>query len=371
MTRLNVRHVALVMVAMLLVACGGTTEPAKVSTVTVSPASSTKSVGETVQLTATTVDAAGNPLTGRTVTWSSSNTSAATVSNTGLVTAVAANTVTITATSEGISGTASVIVIPPPVATVAFSTATLSVVTGRTLQLAVTTSSANGSVLTGRTITYTSSTPTVATVSALGVVSGVNPGTTTLTATSEGKVGTATLTVTFGPCDSRGAATLVTGQVVTGSLANTDCALTDNAGLPDGTYFDIYKFVVPTTTTVDITLRSTAFDAYLFLLFQVTDSTFSTVGQSDDEGGGPNGTDARLAGLAATPGTYFILPNSFPSTGLPSPFGAYTLSYVSPYVAGTIRAGDPLAPTMSIERVTDAQARSLRNLLVSRRAKRP
>jgi len=68
--------------------------------------SATVGVGATVQLTATLKDAAGSVLTGRTVTWASGNTAVATVSSTGLVTGVAAGHATITATSEGKSGTA-------------------------------------------------------------------------------------------------------------------------------------------------------------------------------------------------------------------------------------------------------------------------
>ncbi len=87
-----------------------------VATVTVSPASAGEQVGQTVQLTATPRDSAGNPLVGRTVTWATSNAAVDTVSATGLVTGVLAGSTTITATSEGQSGTASVTVttLPPP-----------------------------------------------------------------------------------------------------------------------------------------------------------------------------------------------------------------------------------------------------------------
>jgi acid phosphatase len=81
--------------------------------VTVTPASATVTTGSTVQLTATPKDANGNPLTGRTVTWSSSNTSVATVNGSGLVSGVAAGSATITATSEGQSGTSAITVTPP------------------------------------------------------------------------------------------------------------------------------------------------------------------------------------------------------------------------------------------------------------------
>jgi uncharacterized protein YjdB len=59
-------------------------------------------------LTATLQDASGNVLTGRVVAWSSSNTQVATVNQSGVVTAQREGDTTITAASEGKSGTASV-----------------------------------------------------------------------------------------------------------------------------------------------------------------------------------------------------------------------------------------------------------------------
>lgn len=64
----------------------------------------------TVQLTATTRDASGATLTGRTVTWQSSAGTVASVSPAGLVTGLTTGTATITATSEGRSASASVTV---------------------------------------------------------------------------------------------------------------------------------------------------------------------------------------------------------------------------------------------------------------------
>ena len=80
---------------------------------TVSPAAVSLTVGQTMQLAAVTKDAAGNVLTGRTVTWTTSNSTVATVLATGLVTGVAAGTATITATSEGVAGTAASTVTAP------------------------------------------------------------------------------------------------------------------------------------------------------------------------------------------------------------------------------------------------------------------
>ncbi|HKG93150.1 MAG TPA: Ig-like domain-containing protein [Gemmatimonadaceae bacterium] len=93
---------------------GGTTTPAPVATVTVTPNPTSVQAGSTVQLSAATRDASGNTLTGRVVTWSSSNSAVATVSGGGLVTGVAAGSATITATSETRTGTAAVTITAPP-----------------------------------------------------------------------------------------------------------------------------------------------------------------------------------------------------------------------------------------------------------------
>lgn len=79
-----------------------------VATVAVTPASSSLSVAQTVQLSATAKDQWGNVATGRTVSWSSSNSAVASVTTTGLVTAVGTGSATITATVEGKSGSATV-----------------------------------------------------------------------------------------------------------------------------------------------------------------------------------------------------------------------------------------------------------------------
>lgn len=85
-----------------------------VSTVTVTPADTTVRVGNSVQLTATLRAANNSVLTGRPITWASADTTVARVNSSGLVTGVAASSqfVAITATSEGRTGTARVIVIP-------------------------------------------------------------------------------------------------------------------------------------------------------------------------------------------------------------------------------------------------------------------
>ncbi|HMH26010.1 MAG TPA: Ig-like domain-containing protein [Gemmatimonadaceae bacterium] len=176
--------------------------PVPVASVSVSPASSSLLVGATAQLSATTRDASNNVLTGRVVTWSSSNPAISTVSGSGLVTAIAAGSATITALSETKTGTAAITVsvpAPVPVASVSVSPASSSLLVGATVQLSATTRDANNNVLTGRVVTWSTAGAGIALVSANGLVSAVAVGTTQVTATSEGKSGSATITVSVPP----------------------------------------------------------------------------------------------------------------------------------------------------------------------------
>ena len=67
------------------------------------------SLGQTAQLTATVNDQNNSPITGATVTWTSSNINVATVSAGGLVTAVSNGTARITARSGSVSNGITVI----------------------------------------------------------------------------------------------------------------------------------------------------------------------------------------------------------------------------------------------------------------------
>src|SRR5438105_1964961 len=82
--------------------------PAPVASVTVQPTPATVLIGATLHLWATTKDSAGNVLSGRTVEWTSSDATVATVSGEGLVTAVAPGSATMTAVSEGKQATTAI-----------------------------------------------------------------------------------------------------------------------------------------------------------------------------------------------------------------------------------------------------------------------
>ncbi len=133
------------------------------------------------------------------VTWSSNNTSVATVSTTGVVTAKATGSATITATSEldpTKSGTCTVTVIDSTVHVtgVSLNKNATTIAAGGSETLSATVSPSNA---TNKNITWTSSNASVATVSN-GTVTGVATGEATITATSVdgGKTATCVVTVT-------------------------------------------------------------------------------------------------------------------------------------------------------------------------------
>lgn len=108
------RFIALGTVAAIAAACGSdnTVQPHNAASITLSPSQDSVKTGQTAQFSATVKDANGNPLTGQPVTWTSSDTDAAPVSDSGKVSAILPGTATITATSGGANATAQLFIAP-------------------------------------------------------------------------------------------------------------------------------------------------------------------------------------------------------------------------------------------------------------------
>jgi hypothetical protein len=139
----------------------------------------------------------GALLTGRTVSWSSSDPTLVRVDENGNVTALRVGTAVITAVSEGKQGQATIEVIVPapvPVAHV-IVTGGGDIEPGESRPMNVELRAANGAVLYGRTVTWSSSDSSVVRAFETGHILGLKGGTATITATSEGKSGSVTLVI--------------------------------------------------------------------------------------------------------------------------------------------------------------------------------
>lgn len=192
---------------------GGETDVA-VESVSLDKTSLTLVEGNSETLTATvTPDNAIN----KTVTWSSSNTAVATVEN-GVVKAVSAGTVTITATAGGKSATCAVTVSAAyvPATAVQLSQKTAEIRVGETLQLTATVKPDNA---TNKTVIWSSGDTEIATVDANGLVTGLKTGEVSIFAIT---------------ADNRGATCGVT--VTAAQTGETKYALTVNNGTGSGEY---------------------------------------------------------------------------------------------------------------------------------------
>lgn len=167
-----------------------------VAGITVSPTQKVIAPNTTFALTAAVAPANAD---NQNVNWTSSNTSVATVSATGVVTGVTFGTALITATTvEGGFSASSTITVGVPVTGVTVDPATHSMGVGATVTLTETIVPATA---TNKAVTWSSSNTAVATVSSTGVVTGVSAGTATITVTTAdgAKTATSTITVVSGP----------------------------------------------------------------------------------------------------------------------------------------------------------------------------
>jgi len=268
--------------------------------IAVLPGSFALSMGATQALTVNgTYDAPPNPTNVTSLaTYTSSATSVARVSATGVVTAVAAGTATITTTYLGktaaatvtVNAPTSIVVTPPSVGLAANDTSALNVTA-----IFAAPPDLNVTAL----ATYTSSAESVATVDAAGVVRAVADGTATITASFGGQTDTAVVTVITPPNVS-------IADNVPGATATGDVTFTFTFSQDVGTSFDaadvtvtggtkgafarssatVYTLVVvPTasaTGTITVSVAAGAFAS----LANVLNTTGATASQAYDTRGG-------------------------------------------------------------------------------------
>jgi uncharacterized protein YjdB len=202
MRQVTVLATAAMAAALLLSSCNGFFPPAgSIVSLSLSPTGAWIQPQSTQQFTATATY--GNNSTGDAtsqVTWTSSATNIATVNSSGLVTAVAVGTSTITAKSNNssVSTTALVTVSTRVVRSISVSPSsqTLLLSTGQTQQYTATATFSDGSFQdVTNSAAWTSSNGSVATIGNTGLAQPIGTGSTTISASLQGQVGTASLTI--------------------------------------------------------------------------------------------------------------------------------------------------------------------------------
>src|SRR5690606_15020845 len=165
---------------------------ARATSVEVSPPATLLYPGQSAQLTAIPLDAAGNALT-RAVRWTSSQPAVATISPVGVVYALTSGTATIQAELDGVRGTAQ-LTVQPAVGTVTLVPLVSTILLGETLQLQAVVRDLAGTLL-DRPVSWVSAPPAIALVAETGLVVPVARGIATINAFSEGKAGVAVVTI--------------------------------------------------------------------------------------------------------------------------------------------------------------------------------
>ena len=171
-----------------------------VSSVRISLAQPTLAMGQTTQATVVATSADGSVVAGH-ADYTSQNPSIATVSASGVVTALTAGVSTIQATVSSQAGSATLTVQPTisPVAIVAVTLDSSSLTIGHSAKASATATDSAGNQVSGLTITWASLSPIVATVSPSGTVTAVAAGSATIEGTVSGKTGSVSLSVVTVP----------------------------------------------------------------------------------------------------------------------------------------------------------------------------
>jgi uncharacterized protein YjdB len=188
--------------AWLIFGCGGISSSwaatATLVSITVTPSTASVAAGAKQQFSATGTYSNGSQKNiTQSVTWSSTNASVATVTSAGLAKGVAVGSVSIKASSESISQTATLQVTPAVLSSITVTPANASLVAGITRQFVATGKYSDGStaVITN-SVSWVSSLTSVATIGNAGLVQAIAAGQATISASSGGVTGQTGLTVT-------------------------------------------------------------------------------------------------------------------------------------------------------------------------------
>lgn len=189
------------LLAALAAACDATpSEPAarpplpRVAAVEIAAEQTLLVEGAQLRLSATPVTENRTPLA-RPVTWSSSDTTVATVTSAGWLTARAAGTATIVATSEGKAGHLSIAVLPMTVETVTVTPGQPVLEVGASLALTAEARAADGTLIRGREVRWTSFDAAALSVDSAGRITAHRAGVYLVSALVDGRAGVARVQV--------------------------------------------------------------------------------------------------------------------------------------------------------------------------------
>ena len=242
----------------LVAGCGGggsSPSASSLVSIAVTPTSPSIALGIAEQFTAMGTFSDGSKQNVTTlVTWSSTNTAVATISNTsalnGLATSKGTGSTTITAMSGNVSNTATLTVVSKALVSIAVAPATWNIPTNTTVQYTATGTYSDNSILdltTSVSVTWTSTIPAVAIISnatgSQGLATSVAAGTTMIMARSGNAPGSAFLTVTGTPAAP---ANNVLPITVNGSL----CSKANSIGYVNKPCVSV-KVCTPSTSTCD------------------------------------------------------------------------------------------------------------------------
>ncbi len=229
--------------------------PIVLQSLSLSPSTQTLLAGDSVQYVATGTLTDGTSYdVSALVSWSSSAPTVASIGPRGLLTGIAAGTVVVTASKEGISATSNVTVTPPALWSYDISQTEAVLAVGQTQSLTAIGVYSDGSrqPLTSG-VAWSSSSPAIASVSASGLVTAVGPGTAIISYTSNGSGAQAQITVT---APNATLASLSLNPSVATLAVGQGLGFTAIGSYTDGTQADVTSLVnwtssSPSVATVD------------------------------------------------------------------------------------------------------------------------
>lgn len=245
---------------------GGTTTPvdttptpSAVTGITITPVVGTLTVSDTLTLAATLQTTGTPPTGGWTITWQSTDGAIVAVSTSGKLSAAAAGTAVVTASAGGKTASLALTVQAQPfVTSMAVSPVSATMIVGDRLTLTAAVGSTGPTPAGGWNVAWVSSAPSIATVSATGVVTAVASGTTTIRASAGQRFFDATITVVAGPSVTGIALAPTTLYLAPGEQGAFTAALTTIGTMPSGGWPIVWSSASPSIATVDASGKVTA-----------------------------------------------------------------------------------------------------------------